>query len=100
MAGDGENRDEQKGEPMEFVTFEDQSSLYDATFSPDTYRQNCHLLGTNQACVVTGVVEAHFGTITLTVTRLEPLSSPESADEDAPLEAGAADPYTEPHALL
>ena len=41
---------------MEFMTFEDQTSLYDATFFPDTYRRYCHLLGTNQAYVVTGVV--------------------------------------------
>ena len=59
---------------MEFMTFEDQTSLYDATFFPDTYRRYCHLLGTNQAYVVTGVVEEHFGTVTLTVRR--PLSSP------------------------
>jgi error-prone DNA polymerase len=63
-----------KGEPMEFVTFEDHTSLYDATFFPDTYRRYCHVLGTNQAYVVTGVVEAHFGTVTLTVHRLQPLS--------------------------
>lgn len=30
---------------------------------------------------------------------LPPLSLPESADADAPLEHGAADPYTEPHGL-
>lgn len=79
-----------QGEPMEFVTFEDQTSLYDATFFPDTYRQYCHLLGTNQAYVVTGVAEEHFGTITLTVNRLQPLSSPESAEMDASLEENAA----------
>ena len=94
MAGDGENRDEQKGEPMEFVTFEDQSSLYDATFSPDTYRQNCHLLGTNQAYVVTGVVEAHFGTITLTVSRLRLLSSVECHNADDSLEHSVEEPFS------
>jgi error-prone DNA polymerase len=72
-----------KGEPMEFVTFEDQTSLYDATFFPGTYRRYCHLLGTNQAYVVTGVVEEHFGTVTLTVNYLQPLSSPESDEPDA-----------------
>lgn len=38
-----------KGEPMEFVTSEDQTSLYDATFFPDTYRRYCHLLASDQA---------------------------------------------------
>jgi len=89
-----------KGEPMEFVTFEDQTSLYDATLFPDTYRRYCHLLGTNQAYVVSGVVEEHFDTITLTVHRLQPLSTPRSADADTPLEEGASDPYTEPHGAL
>jgi error-prone DNA polymerase len=86
-----------KGEPMEFVTFEDQTSLYDATFFPDIYRRCCHLLGANQAYVVTGVVEEHFGTVTLTVIRLRLLSSTDSANADAPLEPGTADSYTDSH---
>ena len=85
---------------MEFVTFEDQTGLYDATFFPSTYRQYCHLLVPNQAYLVTGLAEEHFATITLTVTRLEPLSSLESAETDGPLEQGAADPYTESHGAL
>jgi DNA polymerase III alpha subunit len=51
-----------KGEPMEFLTLEDQTSLYDATLFPNTYRRYCHLLATNQAYVVTGLVEEQFGT--------------------------------------
>ena len=43
-----------KGEPMEFVTLEDQTSLYDATLFPNTYRRYCHLLATNQAYVGDG----------------------------------------------
>ncbi len=85
---------------MEFVTFEDETSLYDATFFPNTYRRYCHLLASNHAYVVTGVIEEHFGTVTLTVTRLEPLSSPEFADTDEPLEQGAAGPYTEANGAL
>ena len=56
-----------KGEPMEFITLEDQTSLYDATLFPQTYRRYCHLLATNQAYVVTGLVEEQFSTVTLTV---------------------------------
>jgi hypothetical protein len=37
---------------------QDQTSPYDATFFPDTYRRYRHLLGTNEAYVVTGMVEA------------------------------------------
>lgn len=69
-----------KGEPMEFVTFEDQTGLYDATFFPTTYRQYCHLLASNQGYLITGLVEEHFSTVTVTVSRLRPLSSPEWDD--------------------
>jgi len=65
-----------KGEPMEFMTFEDQTSLYDATLFPGTYRRYCHLLTTNQAYVVTGRVEQHFSTITLTVSTIHLLTGP------------------------
>lgn len=62
------------GEPMEFVTFEDRTALYDATFFPDTYRRYCHLLASAQAYLITGRVEAHFAAITLTVKMLQPLT--------------------------
>ena len=56
------------GDPMEFVSFEDLTGLYDATIFPKVYQQTCHLLATNQAYVIEGVVEAHFSAVTLTVT--------------------------------
>lgn len=59
-----------QGEPMEFVTFEDQTALYDATLFPKTYRQYCHLLAVNQPYVITGRVEEQFSTVTLTVSEL------------------------------
>jgi error-prone DNA polymerase len=64
-----------KGEPMEFITLEDQTGLYDATVFPNTYRQYCHLLATNQAYIVTGLVEAQFSTVTLTVKELRLLTA-------------------------
>ncbi len=63
-----------KGEPMEFVTFEDQTGLYDATLFPDAYRRYGHLLAPNQAYVVTGRVEAQCSTVTLTVKALRRLT--------------------------
>lgn len=79
-----------KGEPMEFMTLEDQTRLYDATLFPDTYRSYCHLLATNQPYVLTGLVEVHFSTVTLTVRTLRLLStydreiSVESIEEVSP----------------
>ncbi|MBK9948287.1 MAG: DNA polymerase III subunit alpha [Nitrospira sp.] len=66
-----------KGEPMEFMTLEDQTGMYDATLFPNTYRQYCHLLATNQAYVVTGLVETHFSTVSVTVRALRLLSTHE-----------------------
>ena len=64
-----------KGEPMEFLTLEDQTALYDATLFPNCYRRSCHLLATNQAYVLTGLVEEQFSTVTLTVKELRLLAA-------------------------
>ncbi len=72
-----------KGEPMEFMTLEDQTALYDATVFPDLYRRACHLLATNQAYILTGLVEEQFSTVTLTVSTLRLLASP---DVEVPIE--------------
>lgn len=63
------------GEPMEFASFEDLTGLYDVTLFPDTYRQYCHLLTTNQTYIVTGLVEKQFSACTVTLVALEPLDS-------------------------
>ena len=70
-----------KGEPMEFITLEDQTSLYDATLFPNTYHRYCHLLSTNQAYVVTGLVEEQFSTVTLTVRELRLLAAREVGEQ-------------------
>ncbi len=85
------------GEPMEFVTFEDRTGLYDATFFPDTYRRYCHLLASHHAYLITGVVEAQFGTVTVTVKALRPLASPNSEEDSDPLEEGAGYRYSRRH---
>jgi error-prone DNA polymerase len=43
------------GEPMEFLTFEDQTAMYDATLFPDAYRRYCHLLTAENGYVVRGL---------------------------------------------
>jgi error-prone DNA polymerase len=64
-----------KGKPMKSMTLEDQTGMYDATEFPTTYRHYCHLLATNQAYVLTGLVEEHFSTVTVTVHALRWLST-------------------------
>jgi error-prone DNA polymerase len=66
-----------KGEPMEFMTLEDQTGMYDATVFPQTYRQYCHLLAPNQAYIMTGLMEEQFSTVTVTVRTLRLLSAVE-----------------------
>ncbi|HBR51758.1 MAG TPA: DNA polymerase III subunit alpha [Nitrospira sp.] len=75
-----------KGEPMEFMTLEDQTSMYDATVFPTTYRRYCHLLATNQAYVVTGLVEEHFSTVSVTVKTLQLLTTGGIPASSEPLE--------------
>jgi error-prone DNA polymerase len=75
-----------KGEPMEFMTLEDQTGMYDATVFPNTYRTYCHLLATNQAYVVTGLVEKYFSTVTVTVKTLHILTTGRIPAPSEPLE--------------
>ena len=62
------------GDPMEFITLEDTTALYDATLFPDVYRRVCQLLAPDQAYVLRGRIEEEFGVATLTVEDLEYLS--------------------------
>ena len=75
-----------KGEPMEFMTLEDQTGMYDATVFPDTYQHYCHLLAPNQAYVVTGLVEEQFCTVTVTIRTLRLLSTHDSEAASEPIE--------------
>jgi error-prone DNA polymerase len=57
-------------EPMEFVSFEDTSALYETTLFPDTYARFCHILNRSRPYVLSGVVEEDFGALTLTVSSI------------------------------
>ncbi len=59
------------GESMEFVTFEDLSGLYDATFFPKAYQQYGSLLSGTTPYLVTGRVEAEVSTYMLTVRTIQ-----------------------------
>jgi error-prone DNA polymerase len=58
------------GQAMEFITLEDHTALYDATLFPDVYRRCSHLLSSNRAYLVEGLVEESFGVVTLTLLDL------------------------------
>ncbi len=54
-------------EPMEFISFEDTSALYETTFFPEAYARFCHMLNRSRPYVLTGLVEEDFDVATLTV---------------------------------
>jgi error-prone DNA polymerase len=58
------------GEPMEFLTFEDETGLVETTFFPEAYRRFCAVLEPNRPFMLYGKVEEDFGAVTLTVTRV------------------------------
>jgi DNA polymerase-3 subunit alpha/error-prone DNA polymerase len=64
-----------KGEPMEFLTFEDETGLVETTFFPEAYRRFCHLLDRERPYLLSGKVEEDWGAVTLTVDSASPISA-------------------------
>jgi len=62
------------GEPMEFITLEDTTGLFDATLFPCTFTQYGHLLTHEHPLLLEGVIEEDCTAVTLTVTRLHVLT--------------------------
>jgi error-prone DNA polymerase len=56
-----------KGEPMEFISFEDTTAIFDTTFFPRPYARFCRLLSRARPYLLKGKVEEEFGALTLTV---------------------------------
>jgi error-prone DNA polymerase len=61
------------GDPMEFITFEDDSGLIETIFFPKTYRRFCSILDRSRPFILHGKVEEDFGAVTMTVNRVEAL---------------------------
>ncbi len=55
------------GRAMEFVSFEDVTAIYDATFFPDVYARFCRKLSQRRPYLLKGMVEEEFGVATLRV---------------------------------
>ncbi len=62
-----------KGDPMEFLTFEDETGIVETTFFPKAYDRFCHLLDRGRPYLLEGVVEQNWGAVTLTVGRVQAL---------------------------
>lgn len=59
-----------RGDPMEFLTFEDETGIVETTFFPEPYRRFCHMLDRNRPYLLAGKVETNWGVATLTVDRV------------------------------
>ncbi len=55
------------GRPMEFVSFEDTTAIFDATFFPAAYARFCRKLTRHRPYLLKGKVEEEYGVATLTV---------------------------------
>lgn len=62
----GKTVQDKNGRPMEFVSFEDTTAIFDVTFFPDAYARFCRKLSRLKPYVLKGRVEEEFGVMTLT----------------------------------
>jgi len=56
-----------KGEPMEFLSFEDTTDIYETTFFPGAYARFCRLFTTTRPFLLVGKVEEDYSALTLSV---------------------------------
>jgi len=61
------------GDPMEFLTFEDETGIFETTFFPEAYRRWSPLVDRGRPYLLEGKVEQDWGATTLTVERLSPI---------------------------
>ena len=59
------------GQPMEFVSFEDTTGLYETTFFPRVHQQYSRLISSKRPQILEGVVEEEYGAVTLTVNKVK-----------------------------
>jgi DNA-directed DNA polymerase III PolC len=59
-----------EGKPMEFVSFEDETAIYETVFFPETFQRFCQELDMGRAYLLFGLVESEFGAVSLTVHQL------------------------------
>ena len=62
-----------KGDPMEFLTFEDETGLVETTFFPKAYDRFCHMIDHGCPYLLQARVEQNWGAVTLTVERVRPV---------------------------
>jgi error-prone DNA polymerase len=61
------------GDPMEFISFEDETAIFETTFFPKAYQRFCQSLDMNRAYLLTGRVEEKYGTVSVNVEHIRRL---------------------------
>lgn len=56
-----------KGDPMKFLTFEDETGILEAVFFPRAYEKFCHTLDYGKPYFLFGKLESDWGAVTMTV---------------------------------
>ncbi len=68
------------GGAMEFLTLEDEAGVFEVTVFPDVYRRFAAIVRGPGPYVVTGKVEDHWGAVSVTAERIDPVrAAPRSA---------------------
>ena len=70
------------GDPMEFLTFEDDTGLIETVFFPKAYRRFCAVLDRSRPFILHGKVDVDFGAVSLSVNRVEPLEAGKQREPD------------------
>jgi DNA polymerase-3 subunit alpha/error-prone DNA polymerase len=82
-----------KGDPMEFLTFEDETGIVETTFFPEAYDRFAPVIDFGKPYLLWGKVETDWGAATLTVddvALLPPVSAPAHGGKTRPAPAGSA----------
>ena len=63
----GKTVNTKQGDPMKFLTFEDETGIVETVFFPGVYARFCHCLDYGKPYFLFGKIESDWGAITLTV---------------------------------
>jgi DNA-directed DNA polymerase III PolC len=58
-------------QPMEFISFEDETAIFETVFFPKAYARFCRKLGQNRPYILRGRAEEEFGVVTVNVEWLD-----------------------------
>ena len=61
------------GDPMKFLTFEDETGIVETVFFPEPYARFCHMLDYGKPYLLYGKTDSNWGALTLTVEKTRPM---------------------------